>query len=152
VTVSARTAQLSIYGYTQDTSSYTSNVVTITYGLSQAHGLSNDETGTLRVKAKNFRLYNLNVNNSYGRGSQAIAVSAQADSGYYGCAFTGFQDTLLANEGYQVYVNCMIQGATDFIFGQRAAAWFENCDIRVLTSSTGYITGTCSTPRSKNQS
>lgn len=67
-------------------------------------------------------------------------MSAQADSGYYGCSFYGFQDTLLANEGLQYYRNCLITGATDFIFGQRAAAWFEKCDIRVRNGGY-YITG-----------
>jgi pectinesterase len=141
VLVSSRSAQLTIYGYTEDTSSYSRNEVTITASKSQADGLSNDETGTLRIKANNFKLYNVNVRNAYGKGSQAIALSAYANSGYYGCAFTGFQDTLLANEGTQIYSKCLIQGATDFIFGQRAAAWFENCDIRVVNHSTGYVTG-----------
>jgi pectinesterase len=142
VLVSSRSAQLTIYGYTSDTSSYSSNQVTITASKSQADGLSNDQTGTLRIKANNFKLYNINVNNGHGAGSQAIALSAYADSGYYGCAFTGYQDTLLANQGTQLYSHCMIQGATDFIFGQHAPAWFEKCDIRVLArGSGGCITG-----------
>ncbi|KUI73936.1 Pectinesterase [Cytospora mali] len=140
VLVSSRSAQLTIYGYTEDTSSYSGNQVTITGKLSQADGLSNDETATLRVKAANFKLYNVNVANTYGQGSQAVALSAYADSGYYGCAFTGYQDTLLANTGYQLYAKCLIEGVTDFIFGQYAPAWFEACDIRVLSASLGYVT------------
>lgn len=141
VLVSARTAQLTIYGYTSDTSSYSGNKVTITSSLSQASGLTNDETATLRVKATNFKLYNVNVNNGYGKGSQAVALSAYAASGYYGCQITGFQDTVLAQQGNQIYANSLIQGATDFIFGQYAPAWFENVDLRVLSASLGYITG-----------
>ncbi|KAI1341146.1 family 8 carbohydrate esterase [Xylariaceae sp. FL0016] len=140
VLVSERSAQLTFYGYTEDTSSYSGNQATITYNLSQDDGLSNDETATLRVKATNFKMYNVNVDNSFGEGSQAVALSAYADSGYYGCAFTGFQDTLLANVGYQLYSKCMVEGATDFIFGQEAAVWFEQSDIRVLDKSLGYIT------------
>lgn len=140
VLVASRAAQLTFYGYTTDTTSYTSNQATITHDLSQADGLSNDETATLRVKATNFKAYNINVNNSYGEGSQAVALSAYADSGYYGCAFTGFQDTLLSNQGYQLYASSMVQGATDFIFGQSASSWFENVDIRVLARSIGYVT------------
>ncbi|KAK3333757.1 family 8 carbohydrate esterase [Cercophora scortea] len=140
VLVGARSAQLTIYGYTDDTAGYAGNQVTITSSKSQADGLSNDETATLRVKAANFRLYNVNVNNGHGKGSQAVALSAQAASGYYACAFTGFQDTLLAETGAQLYSRCLIQGATDFVFGQHAPAWFEQCDIRVLTASVGYIT------------
>lgn len=52
----------------------------------------------------------------------------------------GFQDTLLANEDQQYYKKCQITGATDFIFGQRAQAWFEACDIRVRNGGY-YITG-----------
>lgn len=141
VLVPARKAQLSVYGYTLDTSGYAANTVTITGNKSQKLNISNDETATLRVKSVNFRLYNVNVNNSFGKGSQAVAVSAYADSGYYGCAFTGFQDTLLAQTGNQVYARTLIQGATDFIFGQHAPAWFEKCDVRVLTASIGYVTG-----------
>ncbi|KAK2037920.1 pectinesterase [Colletotrichum somersetense] len=140
VLVPARTAQLTIYGYTADTSSYAGNQVTITAGKSQADGLNNDGTATLRVKAKNFKLYNVNVANSYGPGSQAVALSAYADSGYYGCQFTGFQDTVLSQSGNQLYSKCLIQGATDFIFGQLAMSWFEKCDLRLVSASVGYIT------------
>ncbi|KAF4978216.1 hypothetical protein FZEAL_5377 [Fusarium zealandicum] len=140
VLVPARKAQLSIYGYTTDTGSYSGNKVTITGKKSQADGLNNDETAPLRIKSTNFKLYNVNVANTYGKGSQAVALSAYADSGYYACAFTGFQDTVLSQSGYQLYSRCLIQGATDFIFGQQASSWFEKCDIRVVSNSIGYIT------------
>ena len=141
VFVEERSAQFTIYGETDDTLSYAGNKATITSGKSQADGLNNDQTATLRVHSANFKLYNVNVDNSYGEGSQAVALSAQAASGYYGSAFTGFQDTVLANEGAQMYANSLIVGATDFIFGQRAPAWFEACDIQVVDKSLGYITG-----------
>jgi pectinesterase len=141
VLVSSRAAQLTIYGYTTDDRSYANNAATIIQNKSQANtGGNNDSTGTLRVKAKGFRLYNVNVVNDYGEGSQAIALSAYADSGYYGNTFRGFQDTVLSNEGRQVYVRNQIIGATDFIFGQRARSWFERSDIRVVAKSLGYIT------------
>lgn len=141
VLIPSRAAQLSLYGYTPDTTSYTSNTVTITGSKSQKLNISNDETATLRVKSPNFRLYNVDVENTYGKGSQAVALSAYADSGYYGCAFRGYQDTLLAQTGKQVYARCLVQGATDFVFGQHAPAWFEACDVRVVASSLGYVTG-----------
>ncbi|ROV89863.1 hypothetical protein VPNG_10243 [Cytospora leucostoma] len=140
VLVSSRKAQLTVYGYTEDTSTYSANQVTITGSLSQADGLSNDETATLRVKAADFKLYNVDVANTYGKGSQAVALSAYANSGYYASAFTGYQDTLLANEGYQLYVGSLIEGVTDFIFGRDSPAWFERVDLRVLEASLGYIT------------
>ncbi|KAJ4396657.1 hypothetical protein N0V93_000878 [Gnomoniopsis smithogilvyi] len=140
VVVSSREAQLTFYGYTSDTSSYSSNEVTITNDLSAADGLSDDETGTLRVQATNFKAYNINIANTYGEGSQAIALSAYADSGYYACQITGYQDTVLAETGYQLYAQSYIEGATDFIFGQYSPAWFEECDIGVLAASEGTIT------------
>lgn len=58
------------------TSSYTSNTVTITHGSSAATSGSDDASGTLRVHANSFKMYNINVVNSYGIGSQALALSA----------------------------------------------------------------------------
>ncbi len=51
ILVPPRAAQLTIYGSTTDTSGYAANQVLIAAGRSQADGLSNDETATLRVKA-----------------------------------------------------------------------------------------------------
>lgn len=103
VYVPKRSAQLTIYGYTTDTSSYTSNTVTITQNRSQDNQKNNDLTATLRAWAAGLKVYNINLINTRGRGSQALAVSAQEDKqGYYGCKFVGYQDTILANEGNQV--------------------------------------------------
>lgn len=68
-----------------------------------------------------------------------ILTNAQ-EQGYYGCQFLGYQDTILAETGAQLYAHSYIEGATDFIFGQEALAWFDACDIRVLAASLGYIT------------
>jgi pectinesterase len=115
-------------------------------------------TATLRNYAANSRVYNINVKNTYGKGHQALALSAyNTEQGYYGCQFTGFQgplcslpmnehsltghaDTVLAETGYQVYGKCYIEGAIDFIFGQTGNAWFDSCDIGVLAYSEGTIT------------
>ncbi|KAM7224091.1 Pectin lyase fold/virulence factor [Rhypophila decipiens] len=143
VLIPSRAASLTIYGSTSDTSSYKANTVTILSSLSQASppgGLNNDQTATLRVKTNNFRLYNVNVENGYGKGSQAVALSAYASSGYYGCSFRGYQDTVLAQQGSQLFARSEIVGVTDFVFGQRAVAWFEKVDLRVLGASLGYVT------------
>lgn len=141
------TQGLTIYGYTSDDASYSGNGATIVANASQDLGINNDQTGTLRVHASDFKLYNVNVQNSRGEGSQAIALSAYNSSGYYGCSFNGYQDTVLTNELQQLYVNCEIAGVTDFIFGQRSFAWFEGCDLRVLEASLGYVTGWCQRSR-----
>ena len=78
---------------------------------------------------------------SFGIGSQAIALSAyNAKQGYYGVSLTGYQDTLLAQTGTQLYSNSHIAGHTDFIFGQHSPAWFQNVDIGVLASGSASIT------------
>lgn len=139
VFIADRDAQLTIYGYTTDTTSYAQNGATVTFNNNAGDAGNNDKSATIRVHAANTKIYNLNIVNSFGKGSQALALSAQASSAYYGVQLYGFQDTLLANEGLEFYSNSLITGATDFIFGQRAQAWFENVDIRVRNGGQ-YIT------------
>ncbi|RPB24995.1 putative pectin methylesterase [Terfezia boudieri ATCC MYA-4762] len=139
VYIAPRAAQLTIYGYTTDTSSYTSNSVTISYGRSQDNTPKNDETGTVRAWAKGLKIYNVNIVNSRGIGSQAVALSAQADKqGYYGVKLQGYQDTLLAQNGKQIYAKSYIDGAVDFVFGQKARVWFHIIDIRI--KGRGWVT------------
>ncbi|KAI2483584.1 Pectinesterase [Pyrenophora tritici-repentis] len=134
-------SSLTIYGQTPDTSSYSSNTVTITQGKSQDDSPNNDATATLRASTPNLRVYNINLVNTRGQGSQALAVSAMSDKqAYYGCQFRGFQDTVLAQNGRQLFAKSYIEGATDFIFGQHATAWFEKVSIGVLPASLGFIT------------
>jgi pectinesterase len=135
---------LTVQGYTSDTRDYKNNAVTLTYNLSRSTpGLANnDATSTLRLWTANVRLYNLNIANTFGSAvtnGQALALSAQnTNQGFYGCSFAGFQDTMYANEGRQIYAKSYISGAVDFIFGLRAVAWFEKVDIQTI--GTGYIT------------
>lgn len=143
VYIPARKAALTVYGYTEDTSSYASNVVTITHSASLASSDSDDDTATVRNWAENSAFYNINIKNSFGQASsngQAVALSAEAtNQGYYGVGLYGYQDTLLAETGYQVYGTCYIEGAVDFIFGQSAMAWIDSSDIRV-SAGGGAIT------------
>lgn len=141
VLVSSGAGQLSIYGYTEDDTSYEGNTVHVVQSKAASQGYSNDETATLRVKTDGFKLYNVDIENSFGEGSQAVALSAYSDSGFYGSRFIGYQDTVLANEGYQIYIDSEITGATDYIFGHSAIAWFERVDLRCVDRSIGYVTG-----------
>ncbi|KAH8801991.1 pectin lyase fold/virulence factor, partial [Flagelloscypha sp. PMI_526] len=131
-----------IYGQTTTDSSYTGNQATLTYNRTATDAGSNDASGTVQVHATNVRIYNLNIVNSYGTSSshtQAIALSVQASQfGCYGCSIKGYQDTLLANTGYQIYSNSFIQGAVDFIFGRTASIWITSSVIN--TVGTGWVT------------
>jgi len=134
-----RSGPLVIYGYTNDTSSYKANQVTIQAGVSAGSAGSNDASGTLRIHKNDFKMYNINVKNTYGAGSQAIALSQYGTRvGLYACGFYGYQDTLLANAGTQVYLKGYIEGATDFIFGRKGLAYFGGNTIAV--KAAGWIT------------
>jgi pectinesterase len=61
---------------TQSTLSYNSNTVSIKYNGAKATKGNDDASGTLRVHANSFAMYNVNVTNTYGIGSQALALSA----------------------------------------------------------------------------
>lgn len=104
---------LVMQGYTKDARSYKDNKVTISGNLSRLSPnlTNNDATATLRLHTSNVKLYNLNIINTFGEGAQALALSAQrTDQGFYGCRFEGFQDTIYANEGRQIYAKSFING------------------------------------------
>ncbi|RDB14828.1 Pectinesterase [Hypsizygus marmoreus] len=134
-----RTGPLIIYGYTNDTLSYSSNQATIQAGIPASSAGSNDASGTLRIHKNDFKMYNVNVKNTYGPGTQAVALSQYGSRvGFYACGFYGYQDTLYANAGTQVYLKGYIQGATDFIFGRGGLAFFGGNTIGV--SGPGWVT------------
>lgn len=119
--------------------------MTITYGLSQKDipaevtgETRNDMTSTVRFKSENVKVYNLNIANTAGNVGQALAINVNAtNQGFYGCNLTGYQDTVLADKGRQIFAKTFISGATDFVFGRYAQAWFESCDIETI--GAGYI-------------
>lgn len=130
---------VTIQGYTNEATSYKKNQVTITNNISRLTAPDNYKTATFSVQSPNVRLYNLNIANTFGQGAQALAVSAvNTNQGYYGCKFTGFQDTVLSHIGRQIFAKSYISGAVDFIFGMNATTLFHEIDIE--TVSNGFIT------------
>ena len=104
---------------------------------------------TVLVQGDDFRAENLTIENASGRVGQAVALHVEADR----CIFKnvrllGNQDTLYAatESSRQYYVDCYIEGTTDFIFGE-ATAVFQNCTIKNLMNS--YVTAASTTPRQK---
>ena len=136
---------ITIIGASSGGQGYSGNRATITFGMAQdkqGNAKNNNKTATLSAWGDGFKLYNVNVVNTRGKGSQALALSAYGDNqGYYGCQFKGFQDTILTEKGHHLFVKSLVQGATDFIFGQHSLAWFEKCDIRVVSADKGFVTG-----------
>lgn len=106
-------------------------------------------SGSIVVNATDFSALNMTFVNSYGDGSQAVAVSLYADrAAFKNCRFLGNQDTLLTYESggavsRHYFRDCYIDGNVDFIFGN-AIAIFDNCVIyaktRVVNAATSYIT------------
>lgn len=95
---------------------------------------------TVLVQGNDFIAENLTIQNTAGRVGQAVALSVEGDRvSIKNCKLLGNQDTLyLAKENSrQYYQDCLIEGTTDFIFGE-AIAVFQNCTIKSLFNS--YIT------------
>lgn len=133
---------VTIYGETTTPLSYLGNKVTLSVNMPASIAGSNDKSGTVRVNATGVKLYNLDIENTYGlpvSQSQAIALSVQAGNfGCYFCDLRGHQDTLLANRGYQVYAYSRILGSVDFIFGMYASIWITKSVVE--SNGPGYLT------------
>ncbi|KAF9870664.1 beta-xylosidase [Colletotrichum karsti] len=135
-------APLTVYGSTSNTGTYKSNVVTITNKLGSYDAGSLDASSTVNVRSTNISMYNINFVNEYTSG-QAVALTANGNlTGFYGCSFKSYQDTLYAKNGWQYFSNCYIEGAVDYIFGN-GHAWFGECTI--ASSGGGYITASSRT-------
>ena len=109
----------------------------LTFSLSNKQAGSTSAAYAVYIGGHDFYAENITFENSFGTGSQAVAVLVEADRAVFkSCRFLGWQDTLYAKNGRQLYQNCYIEGHVDFIFGQ-AAAVFENCVIH--SKGDGYI-------------
>lgn len=113
----------------------------LTFGdYSGKDGINTFTSYTVKVLGNDFYAENITFENSAGPVGQAVALHVEADRCVFrNCRFLGNQDTMYAaGEGSrQYFVNCYIEGTTDFIFGA-ATAVFEDCRIHVKKDS--YIT------------
>lgn len=99
--------------------------------------LSTFTSYTVLVRGNDIKIENLTIQNTSCGEGQAVALHVEGDrfvikdSNILGC-----QDTLYtATEGSrQLYINCFIEGTTDFIFGE-ATAVFIDCTIKSLKNS-----------------
>jgi pectinesterase len=116
--------------------------------------ISAQEAGNTRlafstyVNADDFRAENLTFENSFGTGSQAVALFVDADrASFENCRFLGWQDTLFVNGSRHLFKDCYIEGHVDFIFGT-ASAVFESCTIH--SKGKGYVTAHYRTSNEEN--
>lgn len=122
-----------------------------------SYGTKGSASVTVMSTADNFVAENITFKNYYNNadlyyalkaetsGTQAVALMVESNSAIFkNCKFTGYQDTLYANKGYQFYQNCWIEGRTDYIFGADAIPYFYQCTIYTVSAGTkdgdgGYI-------------
>lgn len=101
-------------------------------------GMFGAESYTFLSEGEDFYMENITVVNSYGVGSQAVAIRTTGDKQIYkNCIFKGHQDTYYAHKNRQYNFKCHIEGTVDFIYGD-ATAVFDSCSIHSLAS--GYVT------------
>ncbi|WP_210519122.1 pectinesterase family protein [Hymenobacter terricola] len=123
---------------------YNNSAGTIVAGVA----LGTQNSASVTINATDFSALNITFENSFGEAAsngQAVAVLVNNDrAAFRNCRFLGNQDTMyLKGNGTprQYFVNCYIEGNTDFIFGS-AIALFENCNVYAknkTTTSTSYI-------------
>ena len=120
----------------------------ITFRLSAQQAGNTRLAFTAFVNANDFRAQNVTFENSYGIGSQAVALFVDAERATFeNCRFLGWQDTLFVNGSRHLFKDCYIEGHVDFIFGT-ASAIFENCTIH--SKSAGYVTAHYRTSNEEN--
>ncbi|MBN8431155.1 pectin esterase [Microbulbifer salipaludis] len=119
-------------------------------------------TATLTVAAEDFSAQNLTIENSFDflatdalpsghpdkiRGTQAVALETSIGSdraAFRNVRLAGYQDTLFVQGGRSYFLNSVIEGNVDFIFGA-GQALFEDSDIVTRPRGTeradvGYVT------------
>ena len=92
---------------------------------------------TLLIQGSDITLENLTIQNTAGPVGQAVALHLEGDRIVVrNCKILSHQDTLLVTKdgSRQYFVDCFIEGTTDFIFGE-ATALFVNCTINSLKNS-----------------
>lgn len=92
---------------------------------------------TMLIQGNDIMLENLTIQNTAGQVGQAVALHVEGDRvKVKNCNITGNQDTLLVTKAgsRQYFMDCYMEGTTDFIFGE-ATALFVNCRIKSLKNS-----------------
>jgi pectin methylesterase-like acyl-CoA thioesterase len=129
-----RAGKVTLVGASNYTNDYTQNQVRIEISNGELTSAGSDET-TPVINAKKTKdnsglaVYNIDFVNTYPQTKNTAALAADfygANIAAYGCSFIGFQDTLLANKGTQVFSNCYIEGSVDFIWGFSTAYFHQS--------------------------
>ncbi|KAF3759889.1 family 8 carbohydrate esterase [Cryphonectria parasitica EP155] len=144
--------KVTLVGETDFPNDFTQNQVTIQFSMGVSTSANSDEITPVinwkRTDGSGLALYNIDFINTYAPSSSTAALAADfygTNMAAYGCSFKGYQDTLLANQGVQVFSNCYIEGSVDFIWGY-SKAYFHQCYIASNTA------GACITAQNRPSS
>ncbi|KAH9665463.1 Pectinesterase/pectinesterase inhibitor 3 [Citrus sinensis] len=110
----------------------------ITGSRNVVDGSTTFKSATVAVVGEGFLARDITFQNTAGPSKhQAVALRVGADlSAFYNCDMLAYQDTLYVHSNRQFFVNCLIAGTVDFIFGN-AAAVLQNCDIHARKPNSG---------------
>jgi pectin methylesterase-like acyl-CoA thioesterase len=102
----------------------------LSYGDANATVGSTSGSASVLISANDFSAANLTIQNTYGSGSQAVALRTTGQrQQFLNCRFVGYQDTLYTHSGSQYFRDCYVQGNVDYVFGG-ATAVLQNCEVR----------------------
>ncbi len=111
-----------------------------------AHAMGTFRTYTVKVEGTNITFRNITIENNAPKLGQAVALHTEGDRlVFVNCRILGNQDTIYTGmpSTRLYFLDCFINGTTDFIFGP-STAWFENCELQSRANS--YVTA-ASTPK-----
>lgn len=151
-----RNGKVTLVGESDDPSDYRQNVVRVQASNGQLTSAGkNEQTPVLNVKktgsSPDFAVYNIDFVNTYPQTPNTAALAADYygnNFAAYGCSFIGYQDTLLANKGIQVFANSYIEGSIDFIWGFSTSYFYRSIissnTVGGFVSAQGRVAGTVS--------
>ncbi|OVA02126.1 Pectinesterase [Macleaya cordata] len=110
----------------------------ITASRNVVDGSTTFNSATVAVVGDRFLARGITFQNTAGPSKhQAVALRVGSDfSAFYECDMLAYQDTLYVHSLRQFYINCLIAGTVDFIFGN-AAVVLQDCDIHARRPNSG---------------
>ncbi|CAH8342880.1 unnamed protein product [Eruca vesicaria subsp. sativa] len=110
----------------------------ITASRNVVDGSTTFHSATVAAVGERFLARDITFQNTAGPSKhQAVALRVGSDfSAFYRCDMLAYQDTLYVHSNRQFFVNCLIAGTVDFIFGN-AAVVLQNCDIHARRPNSG---------------
>jgi hypothetical protein len=113
-----RTGKVTLRGTTNYVNDYSQNEVIIQFNYGVSTSAGQDELtpviNSKKTDGSGLALYNIDFVNTFAQTKNYAALAADFygnNMAAYGCSFIGFQDTLLANKGTQLFSNCYIEGS-----------------------------------------